>query len=232
MKSSKFIIGIVLLFFGLVAIYFTFFSSSKKNISSRNVNLKKSNANSLFAVATGKANPCLEEDGFTPKKGCRNHDVSLFDSEFMKPTGLNYEEDLAQNPDYVYPTNPQTGKPFDEEALAQFDELRKYFPNNDLIPKKLTKAENDQKAQKDNNLIKASNAVGSGKYTLDEANIHFDSQRKNANDRIQIIEYLIDQQKEDGEIDKDGQFQKILDAAKEQGNQIDKQKEEALSRLK
>ncbi len=233
MKSSKYIIPSILVAIGLIALLFTFFGSGKKSNSSRSLSTKKANANGLFAVATGKANPCLMDDGETPRKGCRNHNDSIFDGEFMKAVGLNYEEDpTGQNPDFVYPTNPQTGKAFDEEQLVQFDELRKYMPDNDLIPRKITKFENDKKAQKDNEIIKAGNAVNSGKFTLDEANMHFDSQKKNANDRIQIIEYLIEQQKEDGEKDKDGQFQKILDSAKEQVTQIDRQKEEALSKLK
>ncbi len=200
---------------------------------------KKAAASALFGgmTADNMTNPCLNSEG-KPIAGCRNNQKGLFDENdpesFMGTKGLDFSENAAKNADNdgEYPMNPQTGKPYDEEAMQQFDELRKSFPQNDLIPKKSTKADKERKAEKDALAIKAMNAFTSGKYTAEDVSIHFETQSKAVKDRIEIIDFLIESQKDEGEKDKDGQFQKILDGAKDQLKQVEAQRDEALSKLR
>ncbi len=216
MKNNLSVPVIVVLILVVIG-YFAFFSGEKKK---KKVESKKLSL--LLGGGSGSSDGSYEK-----KRGQRNNDASVFDSEFMK-TGVDYSQEEIANastPGEI-PINPQTGKPWEEEAMAQFDELRKLFADNDLIPRRMTKEDMEKQARLQEKWNKAQNAVNSGAFTRDDLETHFSHQKKVVEDRLQIIEYLIESQKEDGEVDKDGQFQKILEGTKEQMKQLEIQREE------
>ncbi|MBK8393915.1 MAG: hypothetical protein IPL26_01535 [Leptospiraceae bacterium] len=223
MKSNTSVYIIVALIVVLIG-YFSFFSGEKKK--------KKVESKKLSLLLGGGGSE--SENGFEKRRGHKNNDASVFDGEFMK-TGVSFPEEEANSnvasEQGEIPINPQTGKPWEEDAMQQFEELRKQFVDNDLIPRRMTRLEKDRQAQLQDKWNKAQNAVNSGTFTRDDLDTHFSHQKKVVEDRLQIIEHLIESQKEDGDVDKDGQFQKILDGTKEQMKQLETQKEELLKKL-
>lgn len=223
MDVRKIIIGsFALLMFGLVYMMFAGGDDSAQK--------KKSKAEQLTMLLGGGSASSQE---YSNKRGHRTHDgKSVFDSEFGT-AGVNTnfaEEENSQNSknaNMVTPINPQTGKPYDDETMEQFDKLKLLFPENNLIPKRLTKEEKANKDKEDQDYANASAAVINNNATKDQVQIYFNKQEKTVKDRLEIIEYLIDAQKEDGTLDKDGQFEKILEGAKTQLSQIESQKKEA-----
>jgi 3-oxoacyl-(acyl-carrier-protein) synthase len=163
------------------------------------------------------------------KKGYRNYDKSVFDSDFGKD-GFKplTEEEIAQTNAVQgeIPVNPQTGKPYDNETMEQFEQLATVFPENGLIPKRITPEGKIRKEKENQDLAKATAALGSGTPSREDLRLHFGNQEKIIKDRLEIIEYLVDLQKEDGDVDKDGQLKKILEGAKEQQKALETQKED------
>ncbi len=156
---------------------------------------------------------------------------SVFDSDFFKSGKISYDEpdasDAHPTPQGEIPLNPQTGKPYSEEAMEQFDSLREKFPGNDLIPKRQTPESKAEKARQDEKFAKVTNAVMTKTANTSEIKDYYKLHEKSAKDRLDIIEYLVQSQKESGEEDEGGQFQKILDGIKSQYDQIKKEKESA-----
>ncbi|MCG9874703.1 MAG: hypothetical protein MH321_07960 [Leptospiraceae bacterium] len=155
---------------------------------------------------------------------------SVFDSDFYESGGLRYEEDgsapVAVTPNGEIPINPQTGKPYPEEAMAQFDRLRDLFPDNNLIPKRLTPEVKAAEQAKNDKLAESMRNVFANNAKPDEIEFYYSNLEKQSQDRLQIIEYLIDAQGgEDEEMDK--KFKDVLDGIKSQAAQIQKEKEEA-----
>jgi hypothetical protein len=159
---------------------------------------------------------------------------SIFDSDFMKSKQEIVEDDLS---DYVplpqgeAPINPQTGKPYPDEAMKEFDELRKEMPDNELIPRRLTKEEREFKKQEDEKLAKASQAVFSGNPSKEDVTLYYSRMMKQSQDRVQIIEYVIENQGgEDPEVDK--QYKEIKDSIQSQKNQLESEQKEAYKKYK
>ena len=212
----------------LILIY-TFFSSGggeKKR--------KKLSADQLTLLLGGGSSSSSENN--QDKKGFRkNPNSSVFDEGDFMNVGIdkNYEDDSsANNSKGEAPINPQTGKPYDDETMEQFDKLRLYFPGNDLIPKRMT---NEDKLARDNaakEMARIAMALQSSKASQNDVIYYYGAQEKVLNDRVEIIEYLIDAQKEDNSFNKDNQiqFDKILDGAKEQLKILETQKDEALKK--
>jgi len=157
--------------------------------------------------------------------GVRGEDAeSIFDSDYYKSGAMKYEEEqkLANANEGEIPINPATGKPYPAEAMESFDELRELFPENDLIPRRLTpelKAKQDQFNQK---LTQATNVVFGGSASANDIQFYYNHVKKQGNDRMEIINYLIESQGgDDPEMDK--KFQEILTNIKFQNEQVDKE---------
>ncbi len=227
MDTRKFFLivgsGIILV---LIILMFTPESSSSKKRKSRSEQISN-------LLAGGSGTDSIDPSSF--KRGQRiKSDSSVFDSGFDK-AGINTnftdeENTTSSDSGTIVPINPQTGKPYDEETMEQFDKLRLIFPENDLIPRKLTKEEKAKKDQEDAAYAQATTAYLNNSATKEQVLLYFNKQEKIIKDRLEIVEYLIDMQKEDGEYDKDGQFQRILDSAKEQLQNLETQKQEAFKK--
>jgi hypothetical protein len=93
----------------------------------------------------------------------------------------------------------------------------------------------DEKAAKEKDsaeMARIAVSLQSGKASNKEVSFYYGGQEKVLNDRIEIIEYLIDAQKEDSSFNKDNQiqFDKILDGAKDQLKNLEFEKTEALKK--
>jgi hypothetical protein len=150
---------------------------------------------------------------------------SIFDSDYYKSGSMKYEEDAniaSADQTGEIPINPATGKPYPPEAMESFDELRELFPENDLIPKRLTPAVKAQQEQFNQKLTQATNSVFGGSAAASDIQFYYGHVKKQGNDRMEIINYLIESQGgDDPEMDK--KFQEILTNIKFQNDQIDKE---------
>jgi len=205
-------------------LYMIFFSSGDSDGK-----LKKKKNKAVAGLFFGGP---LSEENFAKRLGTRDPNVSLEGSQFWKDGVNNSEPDQVSNSanEGENPINPQTGKPYDNETMEQFAQLTLLFPENDLIPKKMTPEMKADKERKTAEVGKATAAYVNGNPTKDDVKLHFSTQEKALKDRMEIIEYLVNIQKEEGEVDKDGQLQKILEGAKEQEKMFEQQRNEAYAK--
>jgi hypothetical protein len=218
-----------ILFISLISIIllYTFFTSG-----SNEKKKKRLSADQLTLLLGGGSSGSTNE---TTKRGYRkNPNSSVFDEGDFMNVGINkdYEEEASTNPKGEAPLNPQTGKPYDDETMEQFEKLRLYFPGNDLIPKRMTPDEKAAKEKDSAEMARIAISLQSGKASNKEVTFYYGGQEKVLNDRIEIIEYLIDAQKEDSSFNKDNQFQfdKILEGAKDQLKNLEFEKTEAMKK--
>lgn len=199
----------------------SFFGESKKKKS-----LKANQLGFLFGGG-GKSGNSMN------KFGVRGEDSqSLFDGAFIESGKFSSEEPetVANGPKGEAPINPQTGKPYNEEAMEQFDRLREIFPENSIIPRRITPEEKEKRKQEDERLAKATNAVFGGKPAKADVETYYGNMEKQAKDRLEIINYLVDNYGgEDPEIDK--QYKSLQDTIKAQNEQIERERKEALAKF-
>jgi hypothetical protein len=220
---------IVGLFFTFIILLYFLFSTDDSNKK------KKMRSEDLsFLLGGAPASGSGSSSGGQNPMGVRGENSkSVFDSDFYNSGSFTYDEKNAPEGTGARgdaPINPQTGKPYPEEAMAQFDRLRELFPDNELIPKRLTpevKAEQEALNQK---LANATSSVMGGSATEQDINFYYGHMEKQTNDRLEIIEYLIDAQGgEDEEMDK--KFKEVLDGVKAQMAQIQTEKEAAYKKI-
>ncbi len=219
-----------ILFISLISLIliYTFFTSG-----SQEKKKKRLTADQLTLLLGGGGSGSTE--GITKKGYRKSPGSSVFDEGDFMNVGINkdFEEDVvSNNPKGEAPINPQTGKPYDDETMEQFEKLSLYFPGNNLIPKRMTPEEKAAKDKDAQDIARIAVALQSGKASNNDVNTYYASQQKVLTDRIEIIEYLIDAQKEDSSFNKDNQiqFDKILDGAKEQLKIMESEKLEALKK--
>lgn len=164
----------------------------------------------------------------------KDNEESIFDSDFYS-VGKVDEVEMEDPSDYVpkgeIPINPQTGKPYSEEVMQQFQQLRKQFPENDLIPRRLTPEEKEEKQKQKQLVNKAQAAIRSNKANLEEVNLYFDTKEKEMKDRLEIVNYLVDSLKEAGETDETGQIDKILKTTTERLAKLQEERESAIQKV-
>lgn len=229
MNKNNLVLGGVILSI-LIVIYIAFFSGDDEKSKRKQ---KKSKNISSILLGGGSSGGGVDADG---KKIYRNNDVSVLDSDFGRTPGASYEEDPA-NPNSgakgEVPINPQTGKPYDEETMAQFEELHKVFPENELIPKRMTPEEKESRRKQEEVWNKAQAAVINGNASTSDVSLHFDHQKKVVEDRLQIVEYLVDAVKEEGpNEERDLKLQQVLRGAKDQLAVIESEKEAAMQKAR
>ncbi|MCB1143165.1 MAG: hypothetical protein H7A24_10305 [Leptospiraceae bacterium] len=216
---------------GLICIAIVFFMFSGEDEAKKNAKKKRNEQLSLL-LGGGGSQP-KENTGRGQRKTATS---SVFDDgDFMK-VGIsdNYEEDSSESGDKgEIPINPQTGKPYDEETMEQFEKLSLVFPGNELIPKRITPQDKLDRENKAKEMTRIALAIQSNSANPSEISNYYESQEKVLQDRIEIIRYLVDLEKEDGPISSEQNidFEKILKGAEEQLENLSNQKEQALSKV-
>lgn len=183
--------------------------------------LKKERSSQALALFGGGPN----NPKGTNRLGVRGEDAgSIFDSDYYNAGGMRYEEDgnLANSESGEIPINPQTGKPYPPEAMQAFEELREQFPDNDLIPKRLTPEDKKKQSEFNQKLSRATNSVFGGTPNATDITLYYNHVKKQGKDRLEIINYLIESQGgDDPEMDK--KFQEILKNIQFQNEQVEKE---------
>lgn len=203
----------------LALLFLTILFSGDSEETERRKKEKSKNALALFGGGDGTPKG-------TNRLGVRTEDASsIFDSDYYKAGGMRYEDEVASadgKNDGEIPINPQTGKPYPPEAMESFDELREQFPDNDLIPKRLTPEVKQKQEEFNQKFARASNSVFGGTAAATDVSFYYNHVMKQGKDRLEIINYLIESQGgDDPEMDK--KFDEILKNIKYQNEQIEKE---------
>ncbi len=130
---------------------------------------------------------------------------SLFDSGFME-SGVG-DNNLPDRPDARQrnygdpeildpvsdgnPINPQTGQPFTDRQMGQFDKLREKFPGNTVIPQRVTPELKAQKEEKRQAIYQIQTRIVKKEASEAEVNEYYDYQQKALNDRLELIDYVL-----------------------------------------
>ncbi|MCB1160560.1 MAG: hypothetical protein H7A25_07450 [Leptospiraceae bacterium] len=225
-KKKMIYSGIILSF--IVVFYFLFSSETKLTNDSKK-SKTESGSDLVSLLNSGGSKREVDENGIVKNSG-----ESVFESDFYKSGNLKFEDEgkeehyMAQG---EIPINPQTGQPYSESAMKQFEELAKKMLGNELIPRRVTPEQKEAKAQEAARLREITAKVNNATASREEVNQFYDSQAKTFQDRLQIVKYLIELQEEGGEEDKDGKFKKVLDGTNEQLRILEQRRNDSLKRF-
>ncbi|MEQ8350685.1 MAG: hypothetical protein RH862_04330 [Leptospiraceae bacterium] len=154
----------------------------------------------MFGVNTDDSGPSSAPMGRGTEPG-----DSLFDSGFMDSgVGDNNLPDRPQDRQREYgdpeildpvskgnPVNPQTGQPFTDRQMSQFDKLREKFPGNTVIPQRMTPELKAQKEERRQEIYQIQTRIVKKDASAEEVNEYYDYQQKALNDRLELIEYVL-----------------------------------------
>lgn len=171
--------------------------------------------------------------------------VSLFQSDFFKAgetdkpfeklvkpeQGDEGEPEILDPADKSNPLNPQTGTRYSNSVMKQFEKLREKFPNNSIIPRKKTPEEIEQEKQERLNMYAVKSLIAKGTAAPEDVNKYYDYQAKSFSDRVELLEYIMDKYKTMSPEVK-GQYDRILKMNKERLQNLERQRQSSLARIK
>ncbi|TGK05321.1 hypothetical protein EHQ53_16920 [Leptospira langatensis] len=192
---------------------------------------KKGEADALAGLFGGGMN---SSSSGASNGGRTSADKSLFESSFFTAGKAEYREaDTAQTEnkqpesDANNPVNPQTGKPYTNEEMDRFQQLKEKFPNNSLLPSRMTPAEKEQKKALEQRVSEATRAVLGRTASKDQIVTYYDFMEKQSKDRLEIVKYLVDIQKGSGDPDQEKKLENIQQTMIQQLDQVQKDKQRA-----
>ncbi|WP_425460410.1 LIC_20245 family lipoprotein [Leptospira sarikeiensis] len=228
-----------LLFSAIFIVVFIFllvvlFSTDDENSDAKS---KQSEAEALASVFGGGMGSSSRNSSY----GKTGADPSLFDSnsDFYKAGKAEYREPEvsgdgssenksgAPATDSNNPVNPQTGKPYTNEEMERFAQLKEKFPNNSLLPSRMTPAEKEQKKVFEQKVSEATRAVLSRTASKDQVSTYYDFMEKQSKDRLEIVKYLVDLQKGSGDPEQEKKLETIHQTMIQQLEQVQKDKQRA-----
>ncbi|EPG75958.1 hypothetical protein LEP1GSC058_0832 [Leptospira fainei serovar Hurstbridge str. BUT 6] len=165
---------------------------------------------------------------------------SVFDSDFFRAGKGEYVETEKQEsgqenrPDAAdadNPVNPQTGKPYTNEEMDRFQQLKERFPGNSLIPSKLSPAEKEQRKQFEQTVSEATRAVLGRTASREQTVTYYDFMEKQAKDRLDIVTYLVDLQKGSGDEEQEKKLEAIRQSMVQQLDQVQQDKRKSFEQI-
>jgi len=129
------------------------------------------------------------------------------------------------------PVNPQTGQPYPDSVMNQFAALREKFPDNKIIPRRLTpeqKAQEDAKKEKMQDI--QSKLARNDVLTESEINDFYDHEVKVIDDRLELLSYVFETQGESMDEDIKQKFQSILEMNQKQKTSNEYLRKQALEK--
>ncbi|MBW7858025.1 MAG: hypothetical protein H3C43_07005 [Leptonema sp. (in: Bacteria)] len=170
-----------------------------------------------------------------------NNQNSLFDSDFWKEgqTSGSYPDDEKsaypeEEPEILEtvsegnPLNPQTGMPYTDIQMEQFESLQKKFPGNSIIPQRITPDRQDQITRERENMVAVQQRMTSKTANADDITTFYDFQMKGMKDRAQLLDYVLDQMGKDMDDDMKSKFNEVLQANKRNIESLENEKRKAI----
>lgn len=229
-----------IIFFGfsaLLAIYFLFSdpsAQSSKNSEQNTADASVSessqgmdNNRSRGGASSGNgAHSLFESDFFqagAPEKPIRD---SLLEGD----SGADGEPDILDPSDKDNPINPQTGKPYPNSIMNQFQELAEKFPENSIIPRKKTPEAIEQEKELRTSMYAIQSAVAQGNASQEDINRYYDYKIKPVKDRLELLDYVLEKSVDSMSPDIKQQYEKIQTTNRSTLENYEKERQKALSK--
>lgn len=165
---------------------------------------------------------------------------SIFESQFFNEHRPDSEEQLEtvgeEDTEILEPAhkdnpvNPQTGLPYPDKLMDRFKALREKFPGNSVIPRRMTGEDKQADKRKRQDQFALRTKVRQGNANEEEINQHFNTEAKGIQDRLEILDYIMEKQQSSMSPEIKKQYEKILARNKEQLANIEKRREDAISK--
>ena len=216
---------------GLVAIYF--FSTAGEGSSAQ----KKEEEAALTALFGGGGSTTGQGSASTANSAGK----SLFQSDFWK-SGMPENEEIVEEfdpgdevePEILEPAspdnpvNPQTGQPYPDSVMKQFDVLRAKFPNNDIIPRRKTPEEKQAEIEKQKQMSQLQTAILRKEATSEELTAYYAYRKKPLLDRMELLNYVLEEQGDKMSDDIRAQYEKIREMNQKQLQNLEEQEQKML----
>lgn len=197
---------------------------------------KDAGSDAALAALTGmgSAPPSRKSDG-----------GSLFDSDFWRagartaiPEDQGGQKDAGEEPEILEkasegnPVNPQNGLPYTDVQMAQFEKLREQFPNNSLIPKRLTPELQQQQEEERKRINSIREKMGSKQASASEISDFYDNQAKGMKDRTELLEYVLGKVSDELDADMKKKYEEVLASNKQAISRIEEEKKKAMEQAR
>ncbi|TGK09985.1 hypothetical protein EHO60_11555 [Leptospira fletcheri] len=228
-RKILFIGGFILVF--ILVLVFLFSGGEDGGGSDR----KKGEADAVASLLGGGGSRSSDRSG-----GNSGPAGSVFDSDFFRSGKGEYveseksgssQERSEDAADADNPVNPQTGKPYTNDEMDRFQQLKERFPGNSLIPVKLSPTEKEQKKQFEQRVSDATRAVMSRTASQEQTVTYYDFIEKQAKDRLDIVNYLVDLQKGSGDDEQEKKLETIRQSMVQQFEQVQRDKKKAFDEM-
>ena len=120
---------------------------------------------------------------------------SVFDSEFWRgPSGSTALTEGDRFLALRERTNPSSGQNYTDEEIRRIKYLATKFPNNRLIPRAETVAEQAERATHEREIEQLSLSMTAGTATEEDAVRYYEDRRKLMLDRLQLIRFVLEEE--------------------------------------
>jgi len=178
-------------------------------------------------------------DSTLSNKSRSDKNKSLYDSDFWKQgiTNVPIEEskqksdeepEILEKVSEGNPINPQTGLPYTDEQMEQFDKLREKFPNNSLIPKRMTPQEKKIQEDKQRRILEIQSKISARKANAEDIQEYYGYQKKPIQDRIELLRYVLEKLEDELPEDLKNQYKEVLKMNEKQLESLEEQKNTVL----
>ncbi len=128
------------------------------------------------------------------------------------------------------PVNPQTGTPYTDAMMKQFDKLHEKFPGNSIIPTRKTPEMVEQERLEKLELNEIRARMNTGNASAGDVNQYYDSKTKMVKDRLELINYVMESQGDKMSDDIREQYKKVLEMNNKQLDSYNKSRERDLKK--
>ena len=148
-----------------------------------------------------------------------------------------FEAELSElDPPHPHnPINPATQSPYTNRDMQKFEELKSIFPENRVIPKRLTPEERAAHKQREDKLAvkfyeNVRIKVLKGELTQDEIDEYFTYRTRYTRDKIRLFQYALDNLPPDADPARKRRMEKLLESNEKKMARAQKQKEDAYAK--
>jgi hypothetical protein len=153
-------------------------------------------------------------------------DTAIADSVRIGDEG---EPEILEKASEGNPLNPQTGQPFTDDVMAQFDRLRQKFPDNRIIPRRLSAEERHAEENQQGRLADIQQKMSGNNASPEEITEYYDFQAKMTNDRLALIDYVLQEQGESMSEEVRKQYEEVRSFNQKQIEMYNEAKQRAIS---
>ncbi len=169
---------------------------------------------------------------------------SVFDSDFWErgvdnsaiitdepQTTSDEEPEILEKASEGNPINPQTGLPYTDAQMKQFETLRKRFPGNSIIPQRMTPERQKQLEEERRRIVEIQQRITAREATAEDITVFYDFQMKGMKDRAELLEYVLEKMGDSMDENMAEKYRTVLEGNRKQIQNLEEQKQKALQNL-